>query len=338
MNTYGRWIERRERILTLRDTSRRILPFDWGLECLGDADGGDPLSQVKTYARSALADRRFYASTPPRNLRRSGDRLTFETPIESAHPVNNTVYARIFPGPDRRRAVIVVPQWNADESSHAGLCRLFARLGITAVRLSLPYHERRMPPGEVRAEHMVSPNIGRTLQATRQAVLEVLQVAHWLRDEGYEHLGVVGTSIGSCVTFLAFVHDPLIGTGVFNHVSTSFAQVVWSGLATRYVRWGLEGYIARDDLEQCWAPISPWYFIPRLRDARRPHLLITARHDLTFIPELTQEVVLRYREHRIPFDRIELPCGHYTTARFPFIYMDAWHICRYLHRHLGRRQ
>lgn len=338
MSTYGRWIERRERILTLRDTSRRILRFDWGLEFLGRQGGGDPLSQVKAYARSALGDLNFYASSPPRNVRRSGDRLTFESPVESAYPVNNTVYARIFPGPDRGRAVIVVPQWNANESSHVGLCRLFARLGITALRLSLPYHERRLPLGEVRAEHMVSPNIGRTLQATRQAVLEVLQAAHWLRDEGYEHVGVMGTSIGSCVTFLAFVHDPLIGTGVFNHVSSSFAHVVWTGLATRYVRWGLEGYIARDDLEHCWAPISPWYFIPRLRESQRPHLLITARYDLTFVPELSQQVFLRYREHGIPFDRIELPCGHYTTARFPFICMDAWHICRYLHRHLGRRQ
>ncbi len=338
MNTYGRWIERRERILTLRDRSRRILPFSWGIDCLDDAGGGDPLSQVTSYARSALADPRFYASTPPRNLRRSGDRLAFETPVPTAYPVNNTVYAQIFPGPDRRRAVIVVPQWNADATSHVGLCRLLTRLGITAVRLSLPYHERRMPAGEVRAEHMVSPNIGRTLQATRQAVLEVLQAAHWLRDEGYEHVGVLGTSIGSCVTYLAFVHDPLIRTGVFNHVSSSFAQVVWTGLATRYVRWGLEGYIARDDLEQCWAPISPWYFISRLRNSRRPHLLITARYDLTFIPELSQQVFLKYREHGIPFDRAVLPCGHYTTARFPFICMDAWHICRYLHRHLGRRE
>ena len=274
MNAYGRWIQRRERILTLRDTSRRILPFDWGLECLGVPGGGDPLSLVKRFARSALEDRYFYASTPPRNLRRSGDRLTFATPVPTACAVNNTARARIFRSPKRRRAVIVVPQWNAGGSSHAGLCRLFTRLGITAVRLTLPYHEGRMPPGEIRAEHLVSPNIGRTLQAVRQAVLEVLQVAHWLRDEGYENVGVVGSSIGSCVTFLAFVHDPLIETGVFNLVSSTFAQVVWTGLATRYVRWGLEGYIARDDLEHCWAPISPWYFIPRLRESRRapsPH-------------------------------------------------------------------
>ncbi len=227
MNTYGRWIERRERILTLRDRSRRILPFNWGLECLGDAGDGDPLSQVKKYARSALADHRFYASTPPRNLWRSGDHLTFETPVESAYPVNNTVHARIFPGPDRRRAVIVVPQWNAAATSHVGLCRLLTHLGITAVRLSLPYHERRMPPGEVRAEHMVSPNIGRTLQATRQAVLEVLQVARCSGTRATSTWASWEPSIGSCVTFLAFVHDPLIQTGVFNHVSSSFAR--WSG-------------------------------------------------------------------------------------------------------------
>ena len=339
MNTYGRWIERRERILTLRDTSRRILPFDWGLECLGDAGGGDPLTQVKRYARTALADRRFYESTPPRNLRRSGDRLTFETPVESAYPVNNTVHARIFPGPDRRRAVVVVPQWNADATSHVGLCRLLTRLG----------HHRHTPVpalptnggclrGKSGPNTWSAPTSAGPFRPRAKPCWKCCRPPAGSGTRATNTWESWGTSIGSCVTFLAFVHDPLIETGVFNHVSSSFAQVVWTGLATRYVRWGLEGYIARDDLERCWAPISPWYFIPRLRESRRPHLLITARYDLTFIPELSQRVFLRYREHGIPFDRIELPCGHYTTARFPFIYMDGWHICRYLHRHLGRRQ
>ena len=80
----------------------------------------------------------------------------------------------------------------------------------------MPYHEQRLPPDMKRADYMVSPNIGRTVHATRQAVLEVRQLVTWLKEQGYERIAVVGTSIGSCVTYLAFVHDPSICTAVFN--------------------------------------------------------------------------------------------------------------------------
>ena len=334
MSAYGWWMERRERTLTLRDTNRRILPFDWGLEFLCNSVEQDPLSTLKKYSKQALGNPSFYGVRPLEGLKRSGDSLTFKTPLHTECSVNNTVHCRIFQAQERERAVIVVPQWNADSGSHVTLCRLLRCLGITAVRMCLPYHEHRMLPGEIRAEQMVSPNIGRTIQATRQAVLEVLQMAQWLRGQGYKSIGLVGTSIGSCITFLAFVHDPLIQTGVFNHVSSSFAQVVWTGLATRYVRWGIEGRISLEDLEECWAPISPWYFIPKLRGSRRPHLLITACYDLTFIPELSQKVFQRYQEQGILHHRADLPCGHYTTAKFPFMCLDAWYICRYLCQHL----
>ena len=186
-----------------------------------------------------------------------------------------------------------------------------------------------------RADYMVSPNIGRTLRATRQAVLEIRQVAAWLQQRGYQRIGLIGTSSGSCVGYLAFVHDLSISTAVFNHVSTFFADVVWRGLSTRYVRWGLEKRVSLADLRQCWAPISPYPFIDRLKDCPRSHLMISARYDLTFPTHLAERVYRCYRENQLPYDRVILPCGHYTTAKFPFVCLDGWHICRYLYKYLA---
>lgn len=336
MGFYERYIHNWERRLTLRDTNRRIFRFDWGLDWLElEQEPEDPLSAFKSYARRGVEESEsFYAPLLVRDFQREGDLLTFPTSTPTATEANNTVYSRLFPAREAGCAVIVIPQWNADARSHVALCRALQRFGITAARLTLPYHERRLPPSMRRADHMVSPNLGRTLHATRQAVLEVRQLAVWLTEQGHERIGVMGTSIGSCVGFLAFVHEPLLRTAVFNHVSSFFADVVWTGLATRYVRWGLEGNISLEDLRQCWAPISPWHFIPRLKEQQRPHLLITARYDLTFVPELSEEVFRQYHRHGIPFDHTALPCGHYTTARFPFKYLDGFHICRYLLRKL----
>lgn len=339
MGLYQRWIHRKERFLTLQDTDRRVFPFEWGLGWLpwspkrnGEAPDTFFEHQAARYVRDSD---NFFQPPPTSDWTLEDDRLRFPSPAPGPDRFNNVTSARVFEALPKRRAVVVVPQWNADAESHVGLCRLIQRLGITAVRLSLPYHEERRPPGMRRADFMVSPNLGRTLQATRQGVLEVRQLVRWLRLEGYSRVGVMGTSIGSCVSYLAFVHDPEIRTGVFNHVSGYFADVVWTGLSTRFVRWGLEGHIELPTLRRCWAPVSPLSYVERLeRQGSRKHLLITARYDLTFLPELSREVLREYRRRQLPVDSVSLPCGHYTTARFPFNWLDGWHICNYLYRNL----
>ncbi len=109
-----------------------------------------------------------------------------------------------------RRAVLVLPQWNADEGGHVGLCRLLARFGMTALRLSLPYHDTRMPPDLTRADYIVSANIVRTLEVCRQAVLDARRAIAWLAAQGYDRIGILGTSLGSCLSMLTACHEPLI--------------------------------------------------------------------------------------------------------------------------------
>ncbi len=338
MGLYQWWMHRRERILTAKDTNRRVFPFEWGLEWLAPENhSADPLAELHQIADAVLQDSQSFFAPPPLGpVQREGDRLSFATPAPGSVPENNMVDCRIFEAQGSSCAVVVAPQWNADAHSHVTLCRLLQRLGITAVRHCLPYHEKRAPDGMVRADLLVSPNIGRTLQGIRQAVLELRQIVEHLYREGYRHVGVVGTSVGSCIAYLAFTHDPRIQVGVFNHVSALFADVVWKGLATRHVRRGLEGRISFADLRRCWAPISPLHHVFRLKNDPRPHLLITAKYDLTFLPHLTEQVFQEYRRHGLNPDVARLPCGHYTTAHFPFNYLDGWHICRYLRLHLGR--
>ena len=89
---------------------------------------------------------RFYALEPTDDYTLTGDRLTFPSAIRTPHAENNLVRARFFPSHTprgRRRAVVVLPQWNADAGGHVGLCQLLNRFGLTALRLTLPYHEER---------------------------------------------------------------------------------------------------------------------------------------------------------------------------------------------------
>jgi hypothetical protein len=45
---------------------------------------------------------------------------------------------------------VVLAQWNARWEEQQDVCRWLNRLGITAIKMSLPYHDRRAIPGHPR--------------------------------------------------------------------------------------------------------------------------------------------------------------------------------------------
>ena len=228
-----------------------------------------------------------------------------------------------------------MPQWNAQPDSHVEACRIFNWLGISALRLTMPYHEERRPAELERADYLVSTDIGRTLQSMRQAVLDARAAVSWLRQQGYERVGILGTSIGSCTAFLAFTHDPAIDVGIFNHVSGYFADVVWEGISTQHVRAGFADRVQLEELREFWLPISPVPFIPRLLKMKpRPMRFIAARYDLTFPAEMSRHVIEEVRRLGIDLDVVWLPCGHYTLAEMPWKAIDAWKIATFFRKHL----
>jgi hypothetical protein len=208
-------------------------------------------------------------------------------------------------------------------------------MGVASLRLTLPYHEGRRPADLERADYLVCSNIGRTLQSMRQAVLDTRAAVGWLKGQGYERVGIVGTSIGSCTAFLAFVHEPALDAGVFNHVSGYFADVVWRGISTRHVRAGIEPHLSLEDLRELWLPISPMTFAPRLAaQAPRPMRFIAARHDLTFPADLSRGVIEHIRSLGVAVDAAWLPCGHYTSGERPWVYLDGYKIVSFIRRKL----
>ena len=190
--------------------------------------------------------------------------MRFTSAVQTPFGANNTVLARWFPAAGKR-AVVVLPQWNSDAEGHIGLCRIFQRLGIASLRLSLPYHDARKPAETERADYAVSANIGRTIDAARQAVLDVRCCLDWLQTQGYDRLGIVGTSLGSCYAFITAAHDARLRVCAFNHASTYFADVVWTGQSTRHVRAGVDSKLDLEQLRRAWLAISPMSYFDEYR-------------------------------------------------------------------------
>jgi hypothetical protein len=332
----------REIAHTKRDNNRIVRPFAWGLEHVVDhVNGDDPRVVLSRHsARAMSASERFYELPEISDFALNDQVLTWTSAVNTPSTENNIARARLFPPPRERKnkpraAVLVLPQWNAQPDSHVEACRIFNGLGMTALRLTLPYHEERRPPELERAEHLVSSNIGRTIQSMRQAVLDARAAVRWLKQQGFERVGVLGTSIGSCTAFLTFAHEPDINVGVFNHVSGYFADVVWEGISTQHVREGIEPVLTLEELREFWRPISPVPFIPRLLNMQaRPMRFIAAKYDLTFPVDLSRAVIDEVRSLGIDLDVVWLPCGHYTTAELPWKAIDAWKIATFMRKHL----
>ena len=344
-----------ERRLAANTKDRVVRPFEWGVDWIAPNGHGHLPAQdhVDRWVEDVMRDTGAFFETPPApdyvftaagdDLEKKGEAGTLRYPsaLVTPHPQNNVVVGRWFPAAGeaptgrqrgRGRAVVVLPQWNSDAEGHIGLARLLARFGVSALRLSLPYHDARMPPELTRADYIVSSNIVRTVQVCRQAVMDAKRAVSWLESLGFERIGILGTSLGSCLAMLTSAHDSRIRAQALNHVSPWFADVVWRGLSTRHVREGLDGHVDLERLRHLWRPISPFAHLDRVRHTQT--LLVYAAYDLTFPVDLSKLLLEEFRRRALPHESVMLPCGHYSTGVAPFKFYDGYVLTRFLLRKL----
>jgi len=361
LKRYQEWMYRWEDRLTSRDTNRVVRPFEWGVEWSRRWPGvdsaaltGPPEQFFFSLNEKLVANSdKFYSYDTPKDFRlerlpmrlcatggpssqderkfakQTGLFLRFTSPVETPYPENNTMNARWFPARGRR-AVLVLPQWNADAIGHNALCRIFNLSGIAALRMSMPYHDVRMPAELQRADYAVSANIGRTIDAGRQAVCDIRACLDWLESQGYSELGIMGTSLGSCYAFIASAHDARLKINAFNHASTYFGDVVWTGQSTRHIRQGIEGVLDQQGLRRAFLAISPMAYFNQFARWPKKSLMIYAKYDLTFLPEFSRVAAGEFARRQLDTIVRCLPCGHYTLGETPYKYLDAWHLCRFM--------
>jgi hypothetical protein len=336
---YRNWIYAWETRLSARDTNRVVRPLEWGLDWTenwplvnGTRDGSqaNPAAYFTQLNRQIVAGSDdFFSYRTPSDFRLDGNFLLFTSPVHTPYAVNNLARARWFPA-GRRRALIVLPQWNSDVEGHNGLCRIFNVLGFSALRLSLPYHDYRKPAEIERADYAVSANIGRTIDAGRQAVIDARACLDWLEMQGYREFGIVGTSLGSCYAFLTSSHDSRLRVNLFNHFSVTVGDVVWTGQSTRHVRQGVEQDIDLETLRSAWMAISPISYVDKYARWPKKTLLIHATCDLTFLPVYSRQLLDEFNRRGLAHHAAVLPCGHYTTAETPFKFLDAYYMASFL--------
>ncbi len=329
-------IRRYEHRRWTRDDNRLVRSFEWGLEHVGGpSNGADPRPWLEKWVEATIASSdEWYAAGPAGDYRLDGSALTFTSAVHSPWPANDRVTAYFWPALKSGPAVVVLPHWNAKPQEYNAICRWLNRLGISALRMVMPYHETRVVAGHERADQLVGTNVGLTLQANRQAVTDARRCLRWLEQQGYGKLGILGTSIGSSVGFITMCHDRAVRAGAFLHVSTFFGDVVRTGMTTMHVWEGLRAKVTADEIQRYWSPISPFPYIARLRGTGQRALMITGKYDPTFWPDLSLNALAALRREGVAHDALILPCGHYSLAEPPFKWAAGWRFGSFLFQNL----
>ena len=234
--------------------------------------------------------------------------------------------------------MIVMPQWNADAFSHNALCCDISTVSESAAYVSPSHTTTFAAQAELeRSDYAVSANIGRTLAACRQAVVDIRSCIDWLEQQGYEQFGVLGTSLGSCYAFIAAAHDPRIEVCAFNHASTWFGDVVWTGQSTRHIRAAFEqAGLNQQQVRQLFLGVSPMAFMDKFAAFPKRALVVHATYDLTFLREFSLDVLRNFDRYHVDYVSKVLPCGHYTTGETPYKYLDGWYLGSFIYQSFKR--
>lgn len=255
--------------------------------------------------------------------------IEFPSSIVTDVEENNVVRAEVTEGRSRGRALVVFHHWNA-KSHQRLLSKVLSLCGITVFEIEMPYHFNRSRPGSAFADYMLSPNLGRTVQSMRQAVLDGRRLIRCLKREGYQEISVLGMSLGSWVAGLVAAREPAVSKAALFLTAGNLADMVWTGRATRHIRESLERELDLPDLRRAWALINLENHVTSLA---RPDLdlqVVLARRDAVVLPELSERLVERLLDAGARVDAIRLNCGHYSLALPPYIVAVGLRLVRFL--------
>ncbi|TIS18078.1 MAG: dienelactone hydrolase-related enzyme [Mesorhizobium sp.] len=303
-----------------------------------DADrafpGAGKIASIEEFcalADQAVADPAFFdePSDSDQRFERKDGWLKFPSDIATDIAANNVVWAKITESGSFDQAMVIFHHWNASARNRQ-IANFFSRRGITVVEIAMPYHLERSRPGSVYADYMLSPNLGRTIQSIRQAVLDGRKLIRWLGSEGYREILVLGMSLGSWVAGLIAARDQAVSKVSLFLTAGSLADMVWTGRATRLIRDSLEPEIELTDLRRAWGPLNLENYAHSLA---RPDLdlhVVLAKRDKVVLPELSEKFMQRLKDAGARPHILELNCGHYSLGMPPYILSAGLSLKRFL--------
>ncbi|MBM9595042.1 dienelactone hydrolase-related enzyme [Rhodobacteraceae bacterium MCCB 386] len=332
---YHKWLDRwDERRAQLGDAVKEVTGFAIDAHlAFPEATKEAGLGELCARADRALRDPIFFEDEDASDLElgRDGGWISFPSSVATDVEENNLVWARVTERRPSDHALVVFHHWNAT-SRNPQMAKFLSRRGITVVEIAMPYHFERSRPGSSHADYMLGPNLGRTIQSLRQAVLDGRKLIRGLRNDGYGEISVLGMSLGSWVAGLVVAHEPAVQKASLFLTAGSLADMVWTGRATQHIRASLEDKIDLADLRRAWAPLNLENYADRLARRGLDLQVVYAKRDTVVAPALTKQLIAKLENAGAELWVLELNCGHYSLSLPPYIIWAGWSLQRFLSR------
>jgi esterase/lipase len=328
------YVNKKETLLAIESDPVKIAgKAEVGLDHLLPNANADDFPGLLRYIERTLENpEKFFVVAEKLDVLQKGGNLWFQVPLgggTTARP-NDTARAVLFEARNSSRAVVLLPHWNSTPAQYHAFARILARFGVSCLLLTLPYHDERQTAGIGFARELISENLGQTIQSNRQAIVETRAWLSWLHERGYRYLGVVGVSIGSSIASIVAALDSRVRSVVLLLMADDFAEVVWTGSATKHVKSSLEQKFSLDQVRQAWSIISPSTYAARLAQRIDNLLIVSGSLDRVFIPELTKRYIERLTSLGLGPTWVQLGCGHYTLGMLPYsliaLTRSIWHL------------
>ena len=332
---YYKWLDRWDERRTRRrdDVKKPTEPVLDTKLAFPAADGPFNLDAFCTYAERATYNSDEFFALPDAwsDARWHDDLLTLQSSISTGTIENDVVHVKVTKARSSDHAVLLFHHWNAS-SRNAQLARFFAARGMTVFEMALPYHLERTRPGALHADHMLSPNLGRTIQSVRQAVVDGRELVRIAQAAGYQKISVLGMSLGSWVAGLVAAHDPAVSKASLLLNGGDLAEMVWTGSATRHIRASLDGRLTSDDLKRAWAPLNLENHVDKLAHPELDLQIVLAARDKVVPPAVSERFVNHLKNAGASLKVKRLNCGHYSLTLPPYVISTGISAARFLNR------
>ena len=194
------------------------------------------------------------------------------------------------------------------------------RRGASTIRIDLPYHLRRTPPGRASGDGFFSIDPAHTRFVVQQSVEDVAALVEWARREVSPLVTVIGTSLGGLVTTLvaALVDlDSVVAVAPLVDPPASFTMRPPGPLQRRMGMlgegesyWGRDRRVAKEFLDSALAPLVPRNLVPVTPGERIT--LVKADNDLIVGPGPIEDLAAAWGT-----DLWRYPQGHITVMNAP---------------------
>lgn len=207
----------------------------------------------------------------------------FKSLVPSGDISNDSLAGEVFLNKNENVPnVIFVHGWRMDSFDRIKKMfhnRIMNELGWNMYYFTLPYHFQRKPEHSLYSgEYMISANINRTVQSTRQAVIDLRALIQWIKMNKKGPVILIGVSLGGFITNLTATLESKIDALVSIFYSNRLSYSIWNTIPGKFIKADLEHHgIDYNDLISYWKITEPSQAIPKVK--KDNILLISAKYD-----------------------------------------------------------